>query len=159
MTQLVVLQVGYKKHETLYHWQKFASWLSRSSLESLDFLPFLAGILALHYRLVAHHTNVYLSLIWNPLPKKEHGPLSESVYGSSGNNTFEKGYRGTFKNFWDDARGTGIWKKEPGVDFGCKLSWKIDLRKFQSGRMKFERDVQGFVFQARVTIYVLYTSI
>ena len=34
--------------ETLYHCQKFASWSSRSSLESLDFLPFLAGILALY---------------------------------------------------------------------------------------------------------------
>ena len=53
-------------------------------------------------------------------------------------------------------------KKDRGrFDFGCRLGWEIGFWRFQGGtsRTKVERDVQDFVFQARVTIYVLNASI
>ena len=56
-------------------------------------------------------------------------------------------------------RGHRDLKKRPEVDFGCRLGWEIDFRRFRGGRIKIERDVQGFVFQARVTICVSNASI
>ena len=43
----------------------------------------------------------------------------------------------------EDQGGGWIEKKNPPeVDFGCKLGWEIDFRRFRVGRIKFELDEQ-----------------
>jgi len=57
------------------------------------------------------------------------------------------------------ARGCRDLKKIHEVDFRCKLGWEIDFWSFRGSRIKIEQDVQGFVFQAQITIYVSNASI
>ena len=48
-------------------------------------------------------------------------------------------------------RGHRDWTKKHEVDFGCRLGCEINFWRFRGNRIKIERDVQGFMFQARVT--------
>ena len=47
-----------------------------------------------------------------------------------------------------------IRKKKRPLEVDLNVGLEIDFRWFQGSRIKFERDMQSFVFQARVTIYV-----